>query len=81
MTELEQLLAMFERCGIPFQRYDNTRDACIEITVTPPSVADGDDQTGESGNQAGPLTGATWASTDYRFSLDGQLVGIWMEGD
>lgn len=74
MTELDQLLAMFTRCGIPFQRYDDAKRGQTEVSVSPPRREEGEPSTG-------PLTGVHWASADYRFDTAGQLVGIDMEGD
>jgi hypothetical protein len=74
LTDLEQLLAMFDRAGIPFQRYD-APGGRISVEVSPSHPEDGLYTT------SGPLTGVSWASTDYTFSRDGALVGIHMEGD
>ncbi|HEY5960281.1 MAG TPA: hypothetical protein VIV60_27195 [Polyangiaceae bacterium] len=77
MTDLEALKAMLRRCRIHFE--ESTSNGCVtEIEISPD-----DERWGEmTDDEKSPnLTGVPWATTDFNFDTDGQLIGIHMEGD
>ena len=76
-TELTNFTNMLQRVQIPYSTLED--DNCIEIELAP---QDNEFFPLEDGEALSPnLTGQPWATSTFKFSKDGCLLSIDMQGD